>query len=161
MNIRSNSDTKNDKDDYFKHISDLNKYLAEKSDESKDYTEYETNRRQSLQQAIKRMSSYKTRLNNSRQVESKLLDLFAMKTDCELMNQFSYEPVKFFPDMNLWLMCDGRPMGICTLDANSIIWSDLIDERGAFCGKTVYADVKVIKNKYLYNVNLMYFIIFS
>lgn len=64
--------------------------------------------------------------------------------DCiDRIHHYLTEPFSFFPDVNLWLLADDQPIGICTLHSNDVIWARNVFERGCICGQLVYTDVKV------------------
>lgn len=66
--------------------------------------------------------------------------------DCiDRIHHYLAEPFSFFPDVNLWLLSDGVPVGVCTVHSNDIIWAKNDLERGCICNQLVYTDVKVFR----------------
>jgi hypothetical protein len=54
------------------------------------------------------------------------------------------EPLlNFFPDIHLWLLCDSRPVGICTIKSADVLWSSNKYKIGSLCNELIYVDVKV------------------
>ena len=65
-----------------------------------------------------------------------------MKDSIEKLNNYLSEPVSFMPDVNLWLLADEKPIGVCTIKSNDIIWSSYDKKRGSVCNKSIYTDIK-------------------
>ncbi len=62
--------------------------------------------------------------------------------DTNILDRFAEESFGVFPNVELWFLCNGSPVGACTITANELIWSSDSEERGNLCGKMLYADVK-------------------
>lgn len=66
--------------------------------------------------------------------------------DCiDRLRHYLVEPFSFFPDVNLWLLADGIPIGVTTIHSNDIIWATNDLEKGVICNNLVYTDIKVYK----------------
>lgn len=64
--------------------------------------------------------------------------------DCiDRLRHYLVEPFSFFPDVNLWLLADGIPIGVTTIHSNDIIWATNDLEKGSICNNLVYTDIKV------------------
>ena len=64
--------------------------------------------------------------------------------DCiDRLRHYLVEPFSFFPDVNLWLLADGIPIGVTTIHSNDIIWATNDLEKGVICNNLVYTDIKV------------------
>lgn len=59
------------------------------------------------------------------------------------IEQYNREPLSYFPDVSLWLLRNNQKVGVCTIKANDVIWSENHDEKGSICAKMIYTDVKV------------------
>jgi hypothetical protein len=58
------------------------------------------------------------------------------------IKRYSEEPLSYFPDASLWLLFNNRPVGVCTIKSEDIIWSPHEDKRGIISNQMVYTDVK-------------------
>lgn len=63
------------------------------------------------------------------------------------VNKYLNEPLSLFPDVNLWLLSNNEPIGICTIKSSDIIWSDKSIERGLICNQMIYTDIKSLNAK--------------
>lgn len=63
------------------------------------------------------------------------------------INTYLIEPLNIFPDINLWLLSNNEPIGICTIKSNDIIWSKNVYERGIICNQLIYTDIKSLNPK--------------
>lgn len=62
------------------------------------------------------------------------------------LNKYLNEPLSLFPDVNLWLLSNNEPIGICTIKSSDIIWSDESFERGVICNQMTYTDIKSLNS---------------
>jgi hypothetical protein len=56
-----------------------------------------------------------------------------------------------FPSIQLWLLCDKEPVGVCTIKSSDVVWSKNERECGYICNKFVYTDIKVKLNSINFN----------
>lgn len=63
------------------------------------------------------------------------------------VNKYLNEPLNLFPDVNLWLLSNNEPIGICTIKSSDIIWSEKSIERGIICNQMIYTDIKSLNPK--------------
>ncbi len=52
------------------------------------------------------------------------------------------EPFNIFPDVSLYMLCNGQPVGVCIVKSADVVWSDDELKMGCICAKMVYMDVK-------------------
>lgn len=62
------------------------------------------------------------------------------------VNKYLNEPLSLFPDVNLWLLSNNEPIGICTIKPSDIIWSEKSIERGVICNQMTYTDIKSLSD---------------
>jgi hypothetical protein len=58
------------------------------------------------------------------------------------LKKYLEEPFCYFPDASLWLLFNDKPVGVCTLKSEDIIWSSDEYKRGIISAKKVYTDIK-------------------
>ena len=61
------------------------------------------------------------------------------------IQQFCKEPFSFFPDISIWMLANQEPVGVCSMRACDIIWSEDLEKRGFICAKMIYTDMKSLK----------------
>ncbi len=59
------------------------------------------------------------------------------------INSYLKQPFCIFPDLSLYFLCNGEPVGVCIIKASDVIWSENELEMGCICAKMIYIDVKV------------------
>jgi hypothetical protein len=69
------------------------------------------------------------------------IDLMFRNSVCSIQKLIK-EPFSHFPDVTLWLLAGGEPVGVCVLHAHDLIWSMDPKKRGRMSGKLFYTDVK-------------------
>ena len=69
---------------------------------------------------------------------------FMQIKDClEEITNYLMEPFSYFPDLNLFLISNEEPIGLCKIKPYDVIWSSNHREIGALCNKLIYTNVKV------------------
>ena len=58
------------------------------------------------------------------------------------IKRYSEEPLSYFPDASLWLFFNNKPVGVCSIKSEDIIWSSNEDKKGIISNLMVYTDVK-------------------
>lgn len=134
---------RNHRDECFQYMEEINSYIYIYKKLIR--TDLDENRIKSIKEVIKRMRKYKREL---------FLDLFnkilcyqhlqLLKYDCDVIAKFSHEFFGVFPDMNLWLLNNNQPIGLCSLKAQDIFWAFDTKERGVLSARHIYLDIKVI-----------------
>jgi hypothetical protein len=98
-----------------------------------------------LQTNLDTLVSYiRTREDNFTEDISKSIKVVLPRLEFEanILDQFADESFGTFPNVELWFLSDGVPVGACTFTANDLIWSDDRYKRGNLCATMMYADVK-------------------
>ena len=56
------------------------------------------------------------------------------------------QPFSQLPDLNLWLLCNKKPIGVCSIRSSDVAWSGYDKrEMGFLCNKMFYTNLKVYK----------------
>ena len=96
---------------------------------------------------LKLMIDLSEKFSNSKSNENfKFYIDLIVKNSIEHINKYNEDPFQLFPNINLLLMSNQRPVGVCSLKARDLIWSEDVREIGTDCGKIIYSDMKVIKH---------------
>lgn len=61
------------------------------------------------------------------------------------IKKYLAEPLSYFPDVNIWFLCNKEPVGVCTIKSRDLIHSSDEYKKGSICGRMVYTDVKSLK----------------
>ena len=61
----------------------------------------------------------------------------------EHIKKYNEDPFQLFPNINLLLLFNQTPVGVCSLKAQDLVWSKNDQEIGIHCRKIIYCDVKV------------------
>lgn len=113
-------------------------------------TELETNRGKQLVYELELIKNDIDALSKSDATFRKLR-FTKIRDSVERLRLYVAEPFSFFPDVNLFLLSDGLPVGVCTIRSNDVIWSSRGHmERGCICNHLVYTDVKVLISRAVY-----------
>ncbi len=66
-----------------------------------------------------------------------------VKNSIKHIRKYNEDPFQLFPNINLLLLLNQMPVGVCSLKAQDLIWSENNREIGTQCGKIIYSDIKV------------------
>lgn len=70
---------------------------------------------------------------------------FLLNNNINALMNFTEEPVCTFPNVNLWMLSDEKPIGMVSIDISELIWSNKTDEIGQLCFQKIFLDIKVRK----------------
>jgi hypothetical protein len=71
------------------------------------------------------------------------LRFMQIKDSLEEINNFLGEPFSYFPDLNIFMISDQEPIGLCKIKSHDVIWSNNHREIGSICNKMIYTNIKV------------------
>ena len=66
-----------------------------------------------------------------------------VKNSIKHIRKYNEDPFQLFPNINLLLLLNQMPVGVCSLKAQDLIWSENNREIGTQCAKIIYSDIKV------------------
>ena len=72
------------------------------------------------------------------------LRFMQIKDSLEEIANFLGEPFSYFPDLNIFLISDQEPIGLCKIKPHDVIWSSNHREIGSLCNKMIYTNIKVL-----------------
>ena len=70
------------------------------------------------------------------------IDLIVINCMLKIRNYIK-DPLSYFPDISLWFLFNNEPVGVCTIKAEDLVWSNDPYKKGQICEKMIYTDVKV------------------
>ena len=72
------------------------------------------------------------------------LRFMQIKDSLEEIASFLGEPFSYFPDLNLFLISNQEPIGLCKIKSHDVIWSINPREIGNLCNRMIYTNIKVV-----------------
>lgn len=136
-------------DYYLKEILKIQKYIKSIYLSNNSITDLEKNRASQLLYELSAIVEVVQSLPDT-DFSFKKLRFTQIKDSIDRLNHYLTEPFSFFPDVNIWLISDKEPIGICTIHSNDIVWSKNESEKGCICNELIYTDIKVFfLNKFI------------
>lgn len=134
-----------DKQDYTNYLAEIlkiEKYLENVYLKNICLTDLEKNRVHQLIAELKNIIEL-VQLLPKADLSFRKLNFTKIKLCINKINDYLAEPLSAFPDVNLWLLSNKEPIGICTIKSNDVIWSVNNLERGSICNQLIYTEIKV------------------
>jgi hypothetical protein len=142
---------KKDLEQYLGELVTIQKYFQDIFLNNQLITDLSRNRVKQISQELMNIIDLIQSLNNLFDVNFKRIKLIMLMDSIDKIKIYLTDPLSFFPSVNLWLLCDKEPIGVCTIKSTDIVWSKNKRERGYICNKLIYTDIKVKKNSKTWN----------
>jgi hypothetical protein len=127
---------------YISDVLKIKRYLVNEYQKTNLLTELEFNRIKQIINELKNLVGFAKMMTNPL-ANLRRIGMIQIRDTIEKIRHFSKNPVSFFPDINIWLMCNQQAIGICTIKSQDVIWSNNELKRGVICNKLIYIDFMV------------------
>ena len=138
----------------FNRILDIFKLISNCLDEFKNslvFTKFDSFRCKQIQYRMSIITELLTliknlseKFNGSKSNKNFLIYIdLIIRNSINCIYKYNNDPFYYFPDINLKLLCNQKVIGIRSIKAHKVIWSDKKLEIGDECAKAVYSNIKV------------------
>ena len=124
----------------------VQRYLEDDFTKNMNASELKRNRDAQLIIEMRKIANSLINLSKSLAFQKTYL-LKQIMSSIEKIDHLLTESISLFPDLNIWMLCKNKPVGVCTIKSHDVIWSFEDSKRGLICNKFVYIDKKVNRLK--------------